>query len=1125
MSSRRVFIRAALSAALAVVAFGAVSFDETPAGRVSALLLRFPAETAADRDAAAAALIELGPAAVADLCGRLAEPGTADDSLARYALDAVAVRAARPGADKERISFVAAIGAAWDNVRDPECRTFLISLLQKTGKEEIVALLVPLLSEPALTGPAARALTATGSPEAEAALVRALRSARGGPALSIILGLGEMRSRPAVSALLRLIENRDSKIRTAALDALADIGDRAARPALERVRVSAPAAERAGAAFRFLRFARRLAESGRAAEAAEIAAPFLSDYDAPGEDHIRSAALTLYADTAGEKERWEALLAAAASPDGKYRRKAIDLAAEARPGWSAPEWLALLDQPGPEIQADAIALLARRGETTALPVLREKIRAGDGIVRRAAVAAAARLGGTDVWEDLVPLFKSEDESDIEASIDAARLFPSDFLIPRIAAVLPDASPAAQAEILALLAERRAAGMSEAVLSYCSGGDDRVRAAALAALDRIVGAGDLAAVAALLGEERPVSEITLLQNAAVAAALQDADLPRRGGALLDALALAPSPKKIDFLRPLSKIGGPAALEAVWAAVQNPDPPVQAVAVYTLSLWPDENALPRLFGLAKSVSDRKFRYLALKGIARLIPLASAVPEAKLAGLREALATAVENDEKVLVLNGIAAARLPDGLETIAAYLDNPAIRTRAAEAVLGLVRPASGYEGMAGMKAAAILKKALPLLEDEFDRMAAEKRVNEALIKDGFEPLFNGKDLSGWKGLVADPPARAKMTAAELASAQAAADASMRAHWRVVDGVLSFDGKGESLCTAADYGDFEMFVDWKIGPEGDSGIYLRGSPQVQIWDPARWPEGSGGLYNNKRNPAKPASPADRPVGEWNTFFIRMIGDRVTVDLNGVRVVDDVVMENYWERNKPIYPAGQIELQSHNTPLEFRNILLREIPVAGGLNPRTEKSEEGFVPLFNGRDLAGWTGDLRGYAVEDGAIVVKPESSGNLYTEGEYDDFVLRFEFKLTPGANNGLGIRTPLEGDAAYVGMEIQILDDSAEQYRDLKPYQFHGSIYGVVPARRGFQKPVGEWNEEEIIVQGRKVKVVLNGTTIVEADLDEASMPRTIDGRDHPGLQRTSGHISFCGHGSRVVFRNIRIRAL
>ncbi len=194
--------------------------------------------------------------------------------------------------------------------------------------------------------------------------------------------------------------------------------------------------------------------------------------------------------------------------------------------------------------------------------------------------------------------------------------------------------------------------------------------------------------------------------------------------------------------------------------------------------------------------------------------------------------------------------------------------------------------------------------------------------GFTALFDGKDLTGWKGLVADPEKRAKMSPEELAKAQTAADEKMRAHWKVVDGVLDYDGKGDSLCTAKDYGDFEMYVDWKIEAEGDSGIYLRGSPQVQIWDPHKWPQGSGGLYNNQKNPKDPLKCADKPIGEWNTFHIKMVGERVTVWLNDVLVVDNVVLENYWDRSKPIYPKGQIELQNHTSPLWFRNIYIKEL-----------------------------------------------------------------------------------------------------------------------------------------------------------------------------------------------------------
>ncbi len=208
-------------------------------------------------------------------------------------------------------------------------------------------------------------------------------------------------------------------------------------------------------------------------------------------------------------------------------------------------------------------------------------------------------------------------------------------------------------------------------------------------------------------------------------------------------------------------------------------------------------------------------------------------------------------------------------------------------------------------------------------AEEKKDNTP--PEGYTAVFNGKDLTNWKGLVGDPKSRAKMSKEDLAAAQAKADEKMAAHWKVVDGVLVFDGKGDSLCTIKDYGDFEMYVDWKILPKGDSGIYLRGSPQVQIWDVALNNIGSGGLYNNQKNPSKPDKTADKPIGEWNTFHIKMVGEKVTIKLNGELVVDNVTLENYWERDKPIYPTGQIELQNHGNTLYFKNVYIKELPAA--------------------------------------------------------------------------------------------------------------------------------------------------------------------------------------------------------
>jgi len=194
--------------------------------------------------------------------------------------------------------------------------------------------------------------------------------------------------------------------------------------------------------------------------------------------------------------------------------------------------------------------------------------------------------------------------------------------------------------------------------------------------------------------------------------------------------------------------------------------------------------------------------------------------------------------------------------------------------------------------------------------------------GYTALFNGKDLTNWQGLI-DVKARASLTPEQRKQRQAQADERMRQAWSVRDGILVFNGHGDSLQTVRDYGNFEMYVDWKIRPEGDSGIYLRGNPQVQIWDVAKNPVGSGGLYNNKKNPSTPLVVADKPVGEWNTFWIRMVGERVTVKLNDKLVVDNTPLENYWFPGEPLPTRGPIELQNHGNVLEFRNIYVKALP----------------------------------------------------------------------------------------------------------------------------------------------------------------------------------------------------------
>jgi hypothetical protein len=424
--------------------------------------------------------------------------------------------------------------------------------------------------------------------------------------------------------------------------------------------------------------------------------------------------------------------------------------------------------------------------------------------------------------------------------------------------------------------------------------------------------------------------------------------------------------------------------------------------------------------------------------------------------------------------------------------------------------------------------LALLASAALSASATHAQDQTPVPPGFTSLFNGKNLDGWKGgLTVDP---AKITPQQ----QREWDADVPKHWRVDNGEIVNDGNDPFLATVKDYGDYVLWVDWKLSPQGDSGIYLRGCPQVQLWDPKNEAafkhgadKGSGALWNNDKDGKFPPVVADKPTGQWNRMYIRIVGPYVKVMLNDKLTVDNKILENYYDRARPVPPRGPIDLQSHGSETRFRNVFIREIPPeeADKLLSEIRGGEEGFGAVFNGTNLDGWVGATDNYEVVDGAIQAKAGRGGNLLTERQFDNFVARLQFKLPPGGNNGLAIRSPApDVDNAYEGLEIQVLDDRDAKYADLHDYQAHGSVYGLAPALRGYLRPLDQWNYEEVVVDGDKVEVRLNGYKILDADLAQARK-KPLDGKQHPGASRTTGHFGFCGHQDPVAFRNVRIKPL
>lgn len=404
---------------------------------------------------------------------------------------------------------------------------------------------------------------------------------------------------------------------------------------------------------------------------------------------------------------------------------------------------------------------------------------------------------------------------------------------------------------------------------------------------------------------------------------------------------------------------------------------------------------------------------------------------------------------------------------------------------------------------------------------------------FEKLFNGKNLDGWYGLkTADPRKTNAMSTDDLAAHKAKFVADTQSHWTVENGELVNDGAGVYLTSEREFGDYEFWLEYKTVAKADSGIYLKATPQIQIWDTTKeggkWnigaDKGSGGLWNNSPGAAgkDPSVLADKPFGEWNKVRVIQIGCRTTVYLNDKLVVDHAIMENYWDRKKPLVKKGPIQLQTHGGEIRWRNIYVREIAANEANAMLASKHNDGFENVFNGKDFEGWAGPIDNYKVVDGLLMCKKGKGGTIFTKKEYANFKARLEFKLPPKGNNGLAIRYPGKGNTAYVGMtELQILN--YDYPGKLDDRQYHGSAYGMAAAEKGYLRPTGEWNFQEVTVVGSTIKVELNGNIILNADLSKIT--DFMANSPHPGKDNKKGSFGFAGHNDPVQFRNVSIKEL
>ncbi|SKB25000.1 protein of unknown function [Maribacter arcticus] len=1101
--------------------------------KVADILAQLPTKELKHSDKLMEEIIGLGAEGILQFTNMLVPLGTGDDTKARYAIQSLAIYS---GGKQGKITggvVEQALLKALKNTSNDEVKTFLIDRLIYCGSNASVVLVSSYLQDDVVYAPALSVLTTIGTLEAAKAIMDVTKSAGTTEQPAFVEALGRLQYAPSIALLEQLADSGSKAVSKQALAALAEIASVNSKSVLiSAVKKSNFDLDTSNSIIALIRYGQRLKEEGKRALSIEIGNLLLDNCSSEEQLHFRFAGVQMLRDAQGSAAI-NMMLKEAKHQNTKYVASVLEAASNNLTQAEVVKWVKAYKKASVDTKPLLIRMLGERSEALVYEkCILMAVKDTNETVRIAGIKA---LTSRDKNKALSVLFQSLKQASSPQEYTAIQETLLKIVDSKDAQLLADklngANDNGKRVLINVLAARNATSQFSAIEGLVNTTNTDLKGAIYAAMPSVASIDKLPQLLGFLSETNNAGDLVNIQKAIIK--VLNADEGLNTTKIYQAYQSFSDKSKLVPI--LSAISSNTALKLVSEQLSSGNTEEKISALDALANWKNNDALPLLFQTAKTASTGEVRskaytqYLSKAG-------ESDFPSAqKLLLVRKLVpySTTVQENKQIIMAAGKIKTFL--SLVFVSEFLDNKDLLITASNAAIQIALPTPGVQnGLSGDAVRDIVSKSVDNLtgtDSQYIKIDVKEFLDNMPSIKGFVSIFNGKDLEGWEGLLENPIARGKMSRRALAKAQEKANAQMMRDWFVKDGVIGFKGEGyNNICTIKDYGDFEMLVDWKITKGGDSGIYLRGTPQVQIWDTALIEEGaqvgSGGLYNNQKNVSIPLVVADNLIDEWNTFQIKMVGERVTVHLNGVLVTDNVVLENYWDRENPIFSKEAIELQAHGEDLGFRNVYVREIP-SGDVLLSQEERDTGFISLFNGKDLDHWVGNKTDYLAENNELVVRPKRGGhgNLYTAEEYSDFTFRFDFKLTPGANNGLGIHAPLEGDVAYVGKELQILDNTASIYANLKPYQYHGSVYGIIASKRGYLNPVGEWNSQEVVVNGDNIKITLNGTVIMDGNIKEASKNGTADHTDHPGLKRNKGHIAFLGHGSELEFRNIRIKNL
>lgn len=1128
-------IKRYLSTLAALILVVGLSIAQTPQNRTNSTIIadvlsQLPAQTQPEYNKMMQSLTSTGEEGLLYLISKLNAPGNKNNETLDYAIGGWTNFIAND--DAKRKEALVAYEKALTQPLHEENKAMIIRQIEKIGDKSNVPALAAFINDSRLSGPASQALAQIGSEDAKQVLLSAFTKANTED-LKITLANAIVQTKygAAEPAFINILNNNPSEnLKKVAYDGLGKIGTKSALSLLKKdAQQENYAYGKANATSAYISLLKNLVKTDPKLAEKE-AMSLLNIANKQNKSDLKIAAAEIIMANGSSNSAEKLLKSATKSGDVNLINNILSLYDfKQNPKATATILKSLKPKTTPAVQAAILYWIGKQKLGSATSLVSGFLKSPNSEVQKAAFASLMNIGTEQAMLPIAGMLKSNNADVVSLAQEALNSYNGD-MSQTLASVFESSDNAGKLAALQLMSNRKMESQYNLVYQQMFSDNAVIKAEAARTLKDVSSKDNLTDLFNLL--EQSDAEYAPAVQAAINSVLSTMTQAEQMKVVAE--KMISTDKKHLYYPALANSQSKQAMEALISAYNSETGANKKAAFDALRQWKTFDGIYPILDIARSSSDNTIVSEAVDAIIQKVSSSNQTGAVKYLYLREAMDLSKTDAQRNNILRLIGNTGLYQAMLYAAPFMDNAALSESAAQAAMNIGTSNPKYAGEETTKILNKVSKTLNNPDAGYQRQNIAKFLAENPQDGGFVSLFNGKNLDGWKGLVANPIVRAKMSAKELAEAQAKADKQMALDWKVEDGLIVFNSKGyDNLCTEKLYGDFEMLVDWKLypGPEPDAGVYLRGTPQVQMWDTARVDVGaqvgSGGLYNNTKNPSKPLKVADQKVGEWNTFRIKMIGDRVWVWLNDEVVTDNVMLENYWDRKQPIFPVEQIELQAHGSKVAYRDVFIKEIARTEPFALSAEEKKDGFKVLFDGTNMHSWTGNTEEYVLENGNIVMRPSKSfgGNLYTKEQFSNFVYRFEFMLTPGANNGLGIRTPMEGDAAYAGMELQILDDDAPIYKDLEEYQYHGSVYGVIPAKRGHLKPMGEWNYQEVIANGDNIKITLNGEVIVDGNLKEASKNGTVDGKEHPGLLNKSGHIGFLGHGSVVKFKNIRIKEL